>query len=113
MHTTITTLNRSLTAQENLHATNSLVAEFSQQSLTRNGIATNLGTNTSRVIPAGCLTSEKKSYEYKIDSDVKQKVALNFEKAELENKLADMANTILDFKNQYGLTESVSSLHSQ
>lgn len=55
------------------------------------------------VMATTCLTSERKSERKESDKDneseVKKKITLNYEKIELEKQLADMANTILNFKN--------------
>ena len=45
-------------------------------------------------------------------SDVKDQISLRYEKLELENKLAEMTKSILNFKNAYG-SQSLSSPRSE
>lgn len=60
-----------------------------------------------------CLTTERMASEHENASELKQKITLNYEKLELENKLAEMTDAILNIKNQYVATASVGSTPSE
>ena len=60
-------------------------------------------------ITTECLTTERKTSEEENASEVKHKVSLNYEKLELENKLAEMNDAILSIKNRYVDTASMNS----
>ena len=49
-----------------------------------------------------------------IGADVQHKISLRYDKIELEQKLAEMAQTINNFKTAYGVsTESIQTMRTQ
>ena len=56
-----------------------------------------------------CLTTERKTSEDDDPSEVRQKITLNYEKLELENKLNEMTKAIKNIKKQYVKSGSASS----